>query len=1207
MDSTSEDVLQDEVMIEPAPDFSKRHSLVMASSLADLKGTQICKVRVMNPFDRPAVILENTVLGFAEPFTGVLDELVRVEDEQELDNQDAVRRIQLCRSSEIGMSEGVRHLSMEQKVNAQDTRSIENPHKVPSHLQDLFQKASDGKTPEQKDMLESLLCEYQDVFSKDETDLGLTNIAEHEIDTSGARPIKQAPRRVPTALLQEEKQAIDQMLKQGVIQESTSPWASPIVLVRKKNGKIRTCIDYRKLNDVTVKDAYPIPSTQECLDALSGAEFFSTLDMTSGYNQIPVRKEDVPKTAFATRHGLFEFKAMPFGLTNAPATFQRVMEIAMRGLQWTSCLIYLDDIIIFGSTFEEHQERLMAVLQRVRQANLKLKPEKCALFQKQVPFLGHVVSQAGIHPNPDNIAKVKSWDVPKNVTEVKQFLGLCSYYRRFVKGFSTIAKPLSDLTSKDSDLVWSEKCQEAFESLKQALVSDQLMGFPQDEGLFILDTDACDVGIGAVLSQMQDGRERVIAYASRSLNKAERNYCVTDKELLAIKHFVEYFKQYLVGREFLIRTDHQALKWLFSLKEPKGRIARWIEILSAYHFTLEYRPGKNHGNADGMSRHPSHEASLDILACGPCKKCQKRSEDMQSAMCGHEVRRTSSPTSDLAEGEHPSRMAYLRSLLFTLTVGLFSVVTLVMHLVGTMVETVFKGIGIDICPLTDSELQEALSVTQDDGRLWPKLSSFIDVFRRSRDGFPSKHNDVVRKVETRSSSRSSYLDSWFQVYSQNELQKRQCEDACLGSVVKWLKEGNRPIRKEVCAADPELRHYWNLWGSLVLHNGLVYKQYHRRDGVISHLQLLLPRSLRQEALQLAHDNVWSGHLGRKKTTAKVSQRFYWYDFRTDVDVWVTSCDVCASNKPSTKKPKAPLGDMRVGAPLDRLCLDVLGPLPLTKSGNRYILVVCDAFTKWAEAFPIPDQTAKTCASVLVREVISRFGCPLELHTDQGRNFDGEIFKELSEVLHIRKTRTSPHHPQCNGQCERFNRTLLSMIRSYIGGQQETWDQHLSSLTAAYRSTLHESTGFSPNLMMLGREVRLPREIHVSTTRDENPPGSFCSELRESLFKAHQVARKHLKQANQKRTRLYDDKVHSHVYQPGDLVWVLRENRKEGVAPKLQPCFEGPFLVLKKLNELDYLIQLDQKGSTRVMHHDKFKPYLGKKILKWANKALRQCR
>ena len=330
---------------------------------------------------------------------------------------------------------------------------------------------------------------------------------------------------------------------------------------------------------------------------------------------------------------------MPFGMTNAPATFQRVMELALRGLQWTICLIYLDDVIIFSSSLEQHIERLTEVLERIKKANLKLKPDKCELFQVEVPFLGHVVSKDGIKPNPHNIAKVKQWKEPENVTEVRQFLGLCSYYRRHIRNFSLIAKPLADLTRKESPLVWTPECQKAFEELKEKLIGPEIMAYPHDAGNFIIDTDASDFGIGAVLSQIQNEVPKVIAYASRSLNKSERNYCVTDKELLALKYFIEYFKHYLLGRQFLARTDHQALIWLFSLREPKGRIARWIEILSAYQFSIEYRPGKRHGNADAMSRCPNprdchcgNEDSTEMLRCGPCTKCQKRTTDMQSTL-----------------------------------------------------------------------------------------------------------------------------------------------------------------------------------------------------------------------------------------------------------------------------------------------------------------------------------------------------------------------------------------------------------------------------------------------------------------------------------------------------------------------------------------------------------------------------------------------
>ena len=435
-------------------------------------------------------------------------------------------------------------------------------------------------------------------------------------------------------------------------------------------------MDYRRINLLTRKDAWPIPRTQDCLDALEGSILFSTLDITSAYNQIPVREEDIPKTAFVTRYGLYEFTTMPFGLTGAPKTFQRLMEIVLSELQWSACLIYLDDVIIFSQTFDEHLERVRLVLDRIAAAGLKLKPRQCHLFAKEVTFLGNVLSSQGVLPNSDNAQKLLDWPEPRTVTEVRGFLGLGNYYRRFVRNFSQIAQPMTDLTKKGNSFRWSPACQKAFEDLKRILCSAEVMAYPASEGLFILDTDASDKAVGAVLSQVQDDRERVIAFGSHALNKAERNYCVTDRELLAVKHFVEHYRQYLLGRKFLIRTDHQALRWLFSLKEPKARIARWIEILSAFDFEIEYRPGQKHGNADALSRCPEPQqcqCSKEVpdLKCGPCSKCRRKSTMMQSSwkeLHDVEIVRRVTMTSEVADSK------WRLTVLLVLFLGLISAV-----------------------------------------------------------------------------------------------------------------------------------------------------------------------------------------------------------------------------------------------------------------------------------------------------------------------------------------------------------------------------------------------------------------------------------------------------------------------------------------------------------------------------------------------------
>lgn len=419
---------------------------------------------------------------------------------------------------------------------------------------------------------------------------------------------------------------IDEMLNKNIIEKSASPWASGVVLAKKKDGSLRFCVDYRRLNATTVKDAYPLPRIDYSLDSLSGSKWFSTLDLCSGYWQVKMDDSDKLKTAFATKRGLFHFNVMPFGLCNAPATFERLMKTVLSGLQWQICLVYLDDIIVIRKTFANMLDNLKQVFDRLLSSNLKLKAKKCHLFHKTVQFLGHVVPENGISTDPSKISVVEDWSIPVNLTEVKSFLGLRSYYRRFIPNFATIAKPLNRLTEKGTKFVWTKPCQDSFDSLRRALISAPFLAHPDFSKPFILDTDASDVAIGVVLSQVHNGMERVIAYASRTLSKAERKYCVTRKELLAVVYFTKYYKHYLYGKEFLVRTDHSSLKWLLNCKNPEGQLARWFESLSNFQIIIEHRAGTKHKNADALSRIPcrktccaEEKSMVNSTSCPPSK------------------------------------------------------------------------------------------------------------------------------------------------------------------------------------------------------------------------------------------------------------------------------------------------------------------------------------------------------------------------------------------------------------------------------------------------------------------------------------------------------------------------------------------------------------------------------------------------------------
>jgi len=299
------------------------------------------------------------------------------------------------------------------------------------------------------------LRQYSDVFSKSDSDLGVTGVVTHGIDTGDAAPIRQSMRRYPPAHLQAIDQHVDSMMSQGVIEPATSPWASNLVLVRKKDGSYRCCVDYRPLNAVTRKDAYPLPRIDVCLDAMASARWFSTFDLRSAYHRVLINPADSDKTAFICHRGMYKFRRMPFGLCNAGATFQRLMDTVMSGLHFQVCLIYLDDIIVFTGTTEQHLERIVIVLDRLQAAGLKLKPEKCMLFQKSVSFLGHVISEKGISTDPEKVKAVKDWPVPTSIRDVRAFVGLASYYRRFIADFASIVRPLHAMTGKGKKFCWT--------------------------------------------------------------------------------------------------------------------------------------------------------------------------------------------------------------------------------------------------------------------------------------------------------------------------------------------------------------------------------------------------------------------------------------------------------------------------------------------------------------------------------------------------------------------------------------------------------------------------------------------------------------------------------------------------------------------------------------------------------------------------------
>lgn len=494
----------------------------------------------------------------------------------------------------------------------------------------LSKLRTDHLNIEEKTNLETLCARYADVFYVEGERLTFTNKIKHHIRTTDELPVYTKSYRYPFVHRQEVRDQITKMLDQGIIRPSESAWSSPIWVVPKKadasgKQKWRIVVDFRKLNDKTIDDKYPIPNITDILDKLGKCQYYTTLDLASGFYQCEMHPDDIPKTAFNVEHGHFEFLRMPMGLKNSPSTFQRVMDNVLRGLQNEICLVYLDDVIIFSTSLQEHMNNLEKVFKRLQESNFKIQMDKSEFLKLETAFLGHIISGEGVKPNPDKIAAIEKYPLPKSSKEIKQFLGLLGYYRKFIPDFARITKPMTKCLKKTNKITFDSEYIDCFNKCKNLLTNDPILQYPDFTKEFILTTDASNVALGAVLSQGTIGSDKPICYASRTLNDSETNYSTIEKELLAIVWATRYFRPYLFGRKFKIVTDHKPLQWIMNLKEPNSRLTRWRLKLSEYDYTIIYKKGKFNTNADALSRIEINNEEVESMLANPSENLPSRS------------------------------------------------------------------------------------------------------------------------------------------------------------------------------------------------------------------------------------------------------------------------------------------------------------------------------------------------------------------------------------------------------------------------------------------------------------------------------------------------------------------------------------------------------------------------------------------------------
>lgn len=1009
-------------------------------------------------------------------------------------------------------------------------QSVTTDPQMPSEK--LSFNLDDSPMPEDwKQRISDQLNSIPEVFAVDELSLGHTTAVKHHIRLQDQTPFKERPRPIHPSDREAVKQHLRELLDAGIIRESESPFASPVVLVRKKNGKIRLCIDYRKLNTRTIKDAYALPNIEETFSALSGARWFSVMDLRSGYYQVEMAEEDKPKTAFTCPLGFYEFNRMPQGVTNAPSTFQRLMERCVGDLHLSEVLVFLDDLIVFSETLEEHETRLMKVLHRLKDYGLRLSPEKCYFFRSSVKYLGHVVDAQGVHTDPDKVSTLKDWPCPRNREELKRFLGFAGYYRRFVEGYSKIAKPLNALTvgyytvkkrgkayKRDRpkncvhpkapfDEEWTSECETAFRTLIDKLTSAPVLAFADPRLPYVLHTDACCEGLGAALYQEQGGKLRVIAYASRGLSKSEKNYPTHKLEYLALKWAIcEKFNDYLYGTDFTVLTDNNPLTYVLTSAKLDAAGHRWLAALSTFRFNIKYRAGHTNRDADGLSRRPHAPPQED--------------EDFIQ-----EKERIEAMAKRILEGEEKEIPTDAISALCH------------RHTV----------ISPQLPVLAESLATDASSV--------PEL--FVSQGQSTLPGMTK--------------------ECWH---------KAQREDPSIRKIIAFLDCARKPSFKTVSTEEPEVKLLLREWNRLEQRDGILYRRCYDRGDII--YQLVLPAQYRERALHGLHDEV--GHLGPERVLSLARARFFWPRMKESIDKKCQTCGRCTRRKAQPQRA-APMVNIKTTYPLQLVCMDYLSLEP-DSHDTRNILVITDHFTKFAVAVPTKDQKARTVARALWENFLVHYGFPSRLHSDQGRDFESHTIKELCSLIGADKVRTTPYHPQGN-PVERFNRTLLSMLGTLEEKDKQHWRDFVKPLVHAYNCTRNDTTGYSPYELMFGRQPTLPVDLILGTkplTETHKTHSEYVQNLRQRLHESYALAAESSRKAGERNKVRFDAKVRAAELVEGDRVLVknVSVRGKHKLADRWERLVH---VVVKQVDGGPVYVVKPEKGSGphRTLHRDLLLP------------------
>ena len=956
---------------------------------------------------------------------------------------------------------------------------------------------------------------------------------------------------------------MDKWIRQEVVEPSKSPWGAPVVIAY-RNGKPRFCVDYRKLNAQTIPDEFPIPKQKEILQALSGAQVLSAVDALSGFHQMFMDEQDREKTAFRSHWGLWQFRRMPFGLRNGPSIFQRMMQTMLAPYLWIFTLVYIDDIVIYSKSYEEHLVHLDRVLQACEEANLTLAPKKCHFMYTSILLLGQKVSRLGLSTHKEKVQAVVDLARPTTRSTLQTFLGMAVYFSHYIPFYSDRAAPLFALLRKGVSWTWGAEQENAFVDIKEALTQAPVLGHPMPERPYRIYSDASDVAIGASLQQVQPialkdlkgtklydrvlmtyqkGEpvpqlvrraskttddtpepgpwaadvedttvfvERVIAYWSRSLKSAERNYSATEREALGVKEALVRFQPFIEGEKNIVITDHAALQWARTYENANRRLAAWGAVFGAFPgLDIVHRAGVVHSNVDPLSR-------------------LKRTPPHQSPVADQTLPIPSQlPEQPLVSWED----------------------------------------SLERVPAQKA----AFLTTRAQARVQEQMPSIEQTPKKHTTSEIRLEKEMSRAAQKRSKAANPPGGEWLP----RSLSITISSDR-LRAFVQGYKE------------DPSFKYAWekaDLEGAEVSAAQRFYKS---DEGLLTFrdanwvARLCVPRSEVPRLLQETHDNPWeSAHAGSSRLFHRLAARFYWPRMWTDVVAYTRTCDVCQKTKPDKRGPNGKLLPHSIPLlPFEVVSLDLITGLP--KSGSYdAVLVIVDKLTKFVQYIPTTSNLKQEgFAKLFLDNVVYKYGIPRQMISDRDARWAKTFWASVAKHLALDLLLSTSHHPQTDGQTEKANDSLEVALRAYVASDRSSWAGWLGPLAAAYNSTPHSSTGYSPNFLLLGYSPRTGAQVMDPVIR--GVPRLFTHSAAATPFieelEVHRSrARDALARAQARQVRAYNAGRREEEFEEGDEVLLNPHSLElvdvQGTGRKLLQRRIGPFTVTEKINPVVYRLHI----------------------------------